>query len=143
MDINLKLEEYYISKEDLAYMISVNVLKQLGLELKDKNVVKIVDEELFESNLTDVLDGTVLKVNNIDNNEINYTNSKWEFEVVTNEIRIIQEDFPTGEAPLNVLLVNLNDKYNMIEEKVNQIIKILLKRGVIYNSNKDSFKVVD
>lgn len=143
MDINLRLEEYYISKEDLAYMISVNVLKQLGLELKDKDVVKIVDEELFESNLTDVLDGTVLKVNNIDNNEINYTNSKWEFEVVTNEIRIIQEDFPTGEAPLNVLLVNLNDKYNMIEEKVNQIIKILLKRGVIYNSNKDSFKVVD
>ncbi len=143
MDINLKLDEYYISKEDLAYMISVNVLKQLGLELKDENVVKIVDEELFESNLTDVLDGTVLKVNNIDNNEINYTNSKWEFEVVTNEIRIIQEDFPTGEAPLNVLLVNLNDKYNMIEEKVNQIIKILLKRGVIYNSNKDSFKVVD
>lgn len=143
MDINLRLEEYYINKEDLAYMISVNVLKQLGLELKDKDVVKIVDEELFESNLTDVLDGTVLKVNNIDNNEINYTNSKWEFEVVTNEIRIIQEDFPTGEAPLNVLLVNLNDKYNMIEEKVNQIIKILLKRGVIYNSNKDSFKVVD
>lgn len=143
MNINLKLEEYYISKEDLADTIAINVLKQLGLELKSKDVVKIVDEELFESNLTDILDGTVLKINDIANDEINYVNSRWEFEVVTNEIRGIQEDFPTGDAPLNVLLVNLDEKYNMIEEKARQIIKILLKRGVIYNSNKDCFKVVD
>lgn len=143
MDINLKLEEYYVSKEDLAYMISVNVLRQLGLELKERDVIKIVDEELFESNLTDVLDGTILKVSDIANDEINYTNSKWEFEVVTNEVRSIQADFPTGEAPINVLLVNLLEKYNMIEEKANQIIKILLKKGVIYNSNKDCFKITE
>lgn len=142
MDINLKLDEYYISKEDLAYKISVNVLKQLGLELTGKNVVRIVDEELFESNLTDVLDGTVLKVDDIDNNEIDYTNSRWEFEAVLNEIRLIEEDFPSGEAPLNVLLVNLDDKYNMVEEKAKQILKLLIKKGLIYKSNKESYKTV-
>lgn len=136
MDINLKLEEYTVSKEDLAYVLSVNVLKQLGLELKGEDVVKIVDEELFKSHLSEVLDGTVIKLNNADEVIL-----QSEFNKVLDEIRFIEEDFPTGNAPLNVLVVNLQEHYGIIEEKVIQILKVLLKRGLIYKPEKDCYKI--
>ena len=51
--------------------------------------------------------------------------------LVTEEIKQLEEEY-NGEAPLNVILSNMSDKYGVSEDKTEQIIKNLRQKGVIY-----------
>lgn len=50
---------------------------------------------------------------------------------VTEEIGLLEEEF-AGNAPLDVLITNMNEKYNLSEEKVRSIVRNLQQKGVIY-----------
>ncbi|WP_432645517.1 minichromosome maintenance protein MCM [Methanobrevibacter sp.] len=60
---------------------------------------------------------------------------------VTEEIKQLEEEY-AGQAPLNILLSNMNDKYGVSEDKTEQIIKNLVQKGVIYQPVNGYFKRV-
>ena len=60
---------------------------------------------------------------------------------VTEEIALLEEEF-AGDAPLNVLLSNMNEKYGVSEEKTEQIVRNLKQKGVIYEPNAGYFRRV-
>ena len=47
------------------------------------------------------------------------------------QIKQLEEEY-NGEAPLNVILAHMSDKYGVSEDKTEQIIKNLRQKGVIY-----------
>ena len=59
--------------------------------------------------------------------------------LVTEEIKQLEEEY-NGEAPLNVILSNMSDKYGVSEDKTEQIIKNLRKKGVIYEPTPGYYK---
>ena len=60
---------------------------------------------------------------------------------VTEEIKLLEEEF-AGDAPLNVLLSNMNEKYGVSEDKTEQIVRNLKQKGVIYEPNTGYFRRV-
>ena len=59
---------------------------------------------------------------------------------VTEEIKLLQEEF-AGDAPLNVLISNMSEKYNVSEEKTEQIVRNLVSKGVIYQPAHGYFRI--
>ncbi len=59
--------------------------------------------------------------------------------LVTEEIKQLEEEY-NGEAPLNVILSNMSDKYGVNEDKTEQIIKNLRQKGVIYEPTPGYYK---
>lgn len=59
--------------------------------------------------------------------------------LVTEEIKQLEEEY-NGEAPLNVVLSNMSDKYGVSEDKTEQIIKNLRQKGVIYEPTPGYYK---
>ena len=60
---------------------------------------------------------------------------------VVDEIRELQEEYG-DQAPINVLTSNLIDQYSMSEEKVEEIIKQLKHKGVIFEPSNGYLKIV-
>ena len=60
---------------------------------------------------------------------------------VTEEIALLEEEY-AGNAPLNVLLSNMKDKYDLSEDKVENIIRNLKQKGVIYEPNTGYYRRV-
>ncbi len=60
---------------------------------------------------------------------------------VTEEIKLLEEEY-AGDAPLNVLLSNMSEKYNVPEDKTEQIIRNLIQKGVIYQPTTGYFRRV-
>ena len=60
---------------------------------------------------------------------------------VTEEIKNLEEEY-AGQAPLNVLLSNMSEKYGISEDKTEQIVKNLVQKGVIYQPTNGYFRRV-
>ena len=60
---------------------------------------------------------------------------------VTEEIALLEEEY-AGNAPLNVLISNMNEKYGISEDKVESIVRNLRQKGVIYEPNTGYFRRV-
>ena len=60
---------------------------------------------------------------------------------VTEEIKLLEEEFG-GDAPLNVLISNMSDKYGVSQDKTEQIVKNLIQKGVIYQPTTGYFRRV-
>ena len=60
---------------------------------------------------------------------------------VTDEIKYLEEEY-AGNAPLNVLLSNMSDKYGVSEDKTEQIVRNLIQKGVIYEPTNGYFRRV-
>ena len=60
---------------------------------------------------------------------------------VTEEIALLEEEY-AGNAPLNVLLSNMSDKYDLSEDKVENILRNLKQKGIIYEPNTGYFRRV-
>jgi replicative DNA helicase Mcm len=50
---------------------------------------------------------------------------------VTEEITLLEEEYG-GDAPLNVLISNMSDKYGVSQDKTEEIVRKLVQKGVIY-----------
>ncbi|MBE6495316.1 MAG: minichromosome maintenance protein MCM [Methanobrevibacter thaueri] len=50
---------------------------------------------------------------------------------VTEEIKLLEEEY-AGNAPMNVLLSNMSEKYNLSEDKTEEIVRKLVQKGAIY-----------
>jgi tRNA/tmRNA/rRNA uracil-C5-methylase (TrmA/RlmC/RlmD family) len=55
------------------------------------------------------------------------------------EIEILEEEY-AGQAPMNVLVSNMSDKYDMSEEKVDEMVRNLKHKGVIYEPTNGYLK---
>ncbi len=62
-------------------------------------------------------------------------------QTVTEEIKLLEEEY-AGNAPLNVLLSNMSDKYGVSEDKTEQIVRNLVQKGVIYQPTTGYFRRV-
>ena len=60
---------------------------------------------------------------------------------VTEEIKRLEEEF-NGDAPLNVLLSNMSEKFGVSEDKTEQIVNNLVQKGVIYQPTTGYFRRV-
>ena len=60
---------------------------------------------------------------------------------VTEEIKLLEEEF-AGDAPLNVLISNMSEKYGVSEDKTEQIVRNLVQKGVIYEPSTGYFRRV-
>ena len=60
---------------------------------------------------------------------------------VTEEIALLEEEY-AGNAPLNILISNMNEKYGVSQEKVESIVRNLQQKGVIYEPDTGYFKRV-
>ena len=60
---------------------------------------------------------------------------------VTEEIKLLEEEY-AGNAPLNVLISNMSDKYGVSEDKTEQIVRNLVQKGVIYQPVTGYFRRV-
>ena len=60
---------------------------------------------------------------------------------VTEEIKLLEEEY-AGDAPLNILISNMADKYNVSEDKTEQIVRNLVQKGVIYQPRTGYFRRV-
>ena len=58
---------------------------------------------------------------------------------VTEEIKLLEEEF-AGQAPLDVLLSNMSEKYGVSEDKTEQILRNLVHKGVIYQPTHGYFR---
>jgi DNA replicative helicase MCM subunit Mcm2 (Cdc46/Mcm family) len=55
--------------------------------------------------------------------------------------KVLEEEF-AGDAPLNVLLSNMSEKYGVSEDKTEQIVRNLKQKGVIFEPNTGYFRRV-
>ena len=60
--------------------------------------------------------------------------------ILIDEIKEISEEYG-GSAPKNVIYGNLADKYNISENKADDMINMLTSKGVIYSPTSDHYKV--
>ena len=60
---------------------------------------------------------------------------------VSDEIKLLEEEY-AGNAPLNVLISNMSDKYGVSEDKTEQIVKNLVQKGVLYQPVTGYFRHV-
>ena len=107
----IKLKET-VDKEDAekAVRLQMACLKEVG-----------VDPETGEMDI-EVLEGRPAK------------SERDKMQRVTEEIALLEEEY-AGNAPINVLISNMEEKYNVSEEKVESIIRNLRQKGVIYEPN--------
>ena len=61
---------------------------------------------------------------------------------VTEEIGLLQEEY-AGNAPMNVLIQNMADKYDVSAEKVEEIVRSLRQKGVIYSPAHDQYRLIE
>ena len=104
----IKLKEY-VEKEDAekAVRLQLACLKGVG-----------VDPETGEIDI-DQVEGRPAK------------SDRDKMKRVIDEIDILEEEF-AGDAPMNILISNMAEKYNLSEDKVEAIIRNLKQKGVIY-----------
>jgi len=114
----IKLKDY-VEKEDAekAVRLQMACLKEVG-----------VDPETGEID-ADIVSGGTPK------------SDRDKIQRVTDEIKLLQEEF-AGDAPLNVLLSNMSEKYGVSEDKTEQIIRNLVAKGVIYQPTTGYFRQV-
>ncbi len=60
--------------------------------------------------------------------------------VVTELIGELEDDY-NGRTPKNILISELSDRYNMSEEKAEDMLKILKRKGIIYEPQQGYYKV--
>ena len=60
--------------------------------------------------------------------------------LVTELIKELQEEYG-GHTPMNILITEVNERFNMNEEKVEDLIKILKRAGVIYEPKQGYYKI--
>lgn len=63
------------------------------------------------------------------------------FRIVTETIKRLEDEF-NGKAPKQMLMDELEDKYNMDEEKAEEVIRFLKRNGTIYEPKQGYYKVV-
>ena len=114
----IKLKEF-VEKEDAekAVRLQMACLKEVG-----------VDPETGEID-ADIVSGGTPK------------SDRDKIQRVTEEIKLLEEEF-AGDAPLNVLLSNMSDKYGVSEDKTEQIVRNLIQKGVIYQPTTGYFRRV-
>ena len=114
----IKLKDV-VEKEDAekAVRLTMACLKEVG-----------VDPETGEIDIDRIGDGTP-------------KSDRDKIQRVTEEIKALEEEF-AGNAPLNVLLSNMSDKYGVSEDKTEQIVKNLVQKGVIYQPTNGYFRRV-
>ena len=114
----IKLKEF-VEKEDAekAVRLQMACLKEVG-----------VDPETGEID-ADIVSGGTPK------------SDRDKIQRVTEEIKLLQEEF-AGDAPLNVLLSNMSEKYGVSEDKTEQIVRNLVAKGVIYQPTTGYFRQV-
>jgi len=62
------------------------------------------------------------------------------FRVVQEVIKELEEEYG-GRAPKNILITELSDRYNMSEEKAEELIRVLKRKGIIYEPYAGYLKV--
>lgn len=62
------------------------------------------------------------------------------FRVVTEVIGELEAEY-NGKTPKTILISELEDRYNMSEEKVEDIVKVLKRKGLIYEPSNGYYKV--
>ena len=60
--------------------------------------------------------------------------------VVTEVIGELEEEY-NGKTPKNILISELSDRHNMSEEKVEDMLKILKRKGIIYEPQQGYYKI--
>ncbi|MCK9152294.1 minichromosome maintenance protein MCM [Methanobacterium alcaliphilum] len=63
------------------------------------------------------------------------------FRILMEVIKELEEEYG-GRAPTNILISEMADRYNISEEKVEEIIKVLKHKGVIFEPSRGYLKVV-
>ena len=58
---------------------------------------------------------------------------------ITEEVAMLEEEF-AGTAPLNVLISNMIDKYDISEDKVENIVRNLKQKGILYEPSAGYLK---
>ncbi len=113
----IKLKEF-VEKEDAekAVRLQMACLKEVG-----------VDPETGEID-ADIVSGGTPK------------SDRDKIQRVTEEIKLLQEEF-AGDAPLNVLLSNMSEKYGVSEDKTEQIVRNLISKGVIYQPTNGYYRI--
>ncbi len=59
---------------------------------------------------------------------------------VSEEIKLLEEEY-AGNAPMNVLLSNMSEKYGVSEDKTEQIVRNLVRKGIIYEPSHGYFRL--
>ncbi|MBE6499200.1 MAG: minichromosome maintenance protein MCM [Methanobrevibacter thaueri] len=113
----IKLKEY-VEKEDAekAVRLQMACLKEVG-----------VDPETGEID-ADIVSGGTAK------------SDRDKIQRVTEEIKLLQEEY-AGDAPLNLLISNMAEKYGVSEDKTEQIIRNLVQKGVIYEPSTGYYRI--
>ena len=109
-----------VDKEDAekAVRLQMACLKEVG-----------VDPETGEIDIDRIGDGTP-------------KSDRDKIQKVTEEIELLQEEY-AGNAPLNVLITNMAEKYDVSQEKVEEIVRSLRQKGVIYEPSHGQFRIIE
>lgn len=106
----IKLKDY-VEKEDAEKAVRLHMacLKNCGL---DWSYGEIDEELLNEAKLNLISERDIVKN-------------------VTEEVKLLEEEF-NGNAPLYVLISNMDEKYGVNEKKTMTVIKSLKQKGIVY-----------
>ena len=61
--------------------------------------------------------------------------------VIVEEVKLLEEEY-NGQAPINALKSNMEEKHNMSEDKLESLIRTLKQRGILYEPNSEYLKRV-
>jgi replicative DNA helicase Mcm len=63
------------------------------------------------------------------------------YRLISETIKRLEDEY-NGKAPKQILIDELKNRYNMDEEKVEEVIRVLKRNGTIYEPKQGYYKVV-
>jgi replicative DNA helicase Mcm len=63
------------------------------------------------------------------------------FRVLIEVIKELEDEY-SGRAPTNILISEMADRYNVSEEKAEEVIRVLKHKGVIFEPSRGYLKIV-
>lgn len=152
------LEEFYISMRNSAndedspvpitarQLEAVIRLSEASAKIKLKNEVESEDAKkaikLQQACLKQV--GYDPETGKIDIDKVEGRPPKSErdkFRIILEVIKELEEEYG-GRAPTNILISEMADRYNVSEEKVEELLRVLKHKGVIFEPNRGYLKIV-
>ncbi|MBQ6220177.1 MAG: minichromosome maintenance protein MCM [Methanosphaera sp.] len=154
-DANEVLKEFYVATRNsnpegyaqitVKQLEAIIRLAEASAKIKFKKVVDKEDAEkavrLQMACLKEV--GVTHETGEIDANitSIKLKSDRDKIQRVTEEIKLHEEEY-AGDAPLNLLLLNMDDKYGVGEDETTMIVSNLISKGVIFKVRSGYYRRV-
>ena len=110
MDLKFELDEYPVLIDDMAFIIGLRLLKEIGLT---SDSIMIEDKLLFKNIIEDVITKNPQLTVYDDENSYMYrpeyspTQKRQDIKRVSEEVQLLEKEYDDGKIPIDVILLEI------------------------------------